>query len=123
MYVCVIDFVVGMDKIVHVHHVDKDAFLKGNLELDPKEVDLVFDRSPSFAEVVARVRIDLNWKEPNDGVELEGRHNVGFGMHNRWKTMHINSEQRWSVYKETVVESRQGSRVFYNQDGLCSFRA
>jgi hypothetical protein len=30
MYVCVVDFVVGMDKIVHVHHVDKDAFLKRN---------------------------------------------------------------------------------------------
>jgi hypothetical protein len=35
--------------IVHVHHVDKDAFFKGNLEPNPEEVDLVFDRSPSFA--------------------------------------------------------------------------
>jgi hypothetical protein len=29
----------------------------------------------------------------------------GFGMHIRWKTMRLNSEQRWSVYKETVDES------------------
>jgi hypothetical protein len=95
-----------MERIVHVHHVDKDAFLKGNIEPDPEEVDLVFDLSPSFAEVVAQVRVELNWNEPNDGVELEGRHNVGFGMHTRWKTMRINSEQRWSVYKETVAESQ-----------------
>ncbi|KAK1648654.1 hypothetical protein QYE76_066459 [Lolium multiflorum] len=94
-----------MERIVHVHHVEKDAFLKGNIEPDPEEVDLVFDLSPSFAEVVAQVRVELNWNEPNDGVELEGRHNVGFGMHTRWKTMRINSEQRWSVYKETVAGS------------------
>ncbi|KAK1604375.1 hypothetical protein QYE76_028048 [Lolium multiflorum] len=78
----------------------------GNIEPDPEEVDLVFDLSPSFAEVVAQVRVELNWNEPNDGVELEGRHNVGFGMHARWKTMRINSEQRWSVYKETVAGSQ-----------------
>ncbi|KAK1611178.1 hypothetical protein QYE76_034851 [Lolium multiflorum] len=95
-----------MERIVHVHHVDKDAYLKGNIEPDPEEVDLVFDLSPSFAEVVAQVRVELNWNEPNDGVELEGRHNVGFGMHTRWKTMRINSEQRWSVYKETVAGSQ-----------------
>ncbi|KAK1608864.1 hypothetical protein QYE76_032537 [Lolium multiflorum] len=93
-----------MERIVHVHHVEKDAFLKGNIEPDPEEVDLVFDLSPSFAEVVAQVRVELNWNEPNDGV-VEGRHNVGFGMHTRWKTMRINSEQRWSVYKETVAGS------------------
>ncbi|KAK1629933.1 hypothetical protein QYE76_004248 [Lolium multiflorum] len=91
----------------------KDAFADydpiyadGNIEPDPEEVDLVFDLSPSFAEVVAQVRVELNWNEPNDGVELEGRHNVGFGMHTRWKTMRINSEQRWSVYKETVAGSQ-----------------
>jgi hypothetical protein len=95
-----------MERIVHVHHVDKDAFLKGNIEPDPEEVDLVFDLSPSFAEVVAQVRVELNWNEPNDGVELEGRHNVGFGMHTRWKIMRINSEQRWSIYKETVAGSQ-----------------
>ncbi|KAK1662193.1 hypothetical protein QYE76_050352 [Lolium multiflorum] len=83
-----------------------NPFLEGNIEPDPEEVDLVFDLSPSFAEVVAQVRVELNWNEPNDGVELEGRHNVGFGMHTRWKTMRINSEQRWSVYKETVAESQ-----------------
>ncbi|KAK1647278.1 hypothetical protein QYE76_065083 [Lolium multiflorum] len=83
-----------------------NPFLEGNLELDPEEVDLVFDLSPSFAEVVAQVRVELNWNEPNDDVELEGRHNVGFVMHTRWKTMRINSEQRWSVYKETVAESQ-----------------
>ncbi|KAK1607885.1 hypothetical protein QYE76_031558 [Lolium multiflorum] len=103
------------DVTVAVHHgylreVEKDGREKeaetGNIEPDPEEVDLVFDLSPSFAEVVAQVRVELNWNEPNDGVELEGRHNVGFGMHTRWKTMRINSEQRWSVYKETVAGSQ-----------------
>jgi hypothetical protein len=95
-----------MARIVHVHHVDKDAFLKGNIEPDPDELDLVFERSPNYAEVLEQVRIDLNWMDPSDVVELEGRHNVGFGMHSRWKTMRINSEQRWVAYKETVAESQ-----------------
>jgi hypothetical protein len=76
-------FARGMEIIVHVHHVDKNAYLKENLELDPEEVDLVFNRSPNFAEVVAQVKIEFNLNEPNDGVELEGRHNVGFRMHTR----------------------------------------
>ena len=43
--------------------------------------------------------------DPSDVVEFEGRHNVGLGMHIRWKTMRVNSEQRWVAYKETVAES------------------
>ena len=93
-----------MARIVHVHHMDKDVFLKGNIEPDPDELDLVFDSSPSYAEVLEQVRIELHWNEPSDIVEFEGRHNVGFGMHIRRKTMRINSEQHWIVYKETVLE-------------------
>ena len=78
-----------------VHHGDKDAFLKGNIEPDPDELDMVFDSSPSYAELLQQVREDLNWTDPSDIIELEGRHNVGFGMHIRWKTMRVNSEQRW----------------------------
>ena len=95
-----------MARIVHVHHVDKDAFLKGNIEPDPDELDLVFERSPNYAEVLEQVGIDLHWNEASDVVELEGRYNVGFGMHIRWKTMRINSEQRWVAYKETMAESQ-----------------
>ena len=103
---CGVQIVLGMARIVHVHHVDKDAFLKGNIELDPDEIDLVFESSPNYAEVLEQVRIELHWNEPSDIVELEGRHNVEFGMHIRWKTMRINSEPRWIVYKETVLESQ-----------------
>ena len=53
-----------------------------------------------------KVRIALNWKDPNDVVSLEGRHNVGFGMHIRWKTMLINSDLCWGAYKETVAGSQ-----------------
>src|SRR4051812_11480295 len=95
-----------MGRIVHVHHMDKEAFLRGNIEPHQDEIDLVFDRSPNYAEVLQQVRVDLNWMDPSDVVELEGRHNVGFGMQNRWKTMSISSEQRWFAYKEVVAESQ-----------------
>ena len=94
-----------MAKIVHVHHVDKDAFLKGNIEPDPDEVALVFEHSPTYADVLKQVRIELNWLGTSDGVELEGRHNAGHGVHLRWKFLRIKSELHWAVYKETVAES------------------
>ncbi|KAE8776086.1 hypothetical protein D1007_51308 [Hordeum vulgare] len=90
---------------VYVHHVDKDAFLKGNIDPDPDELDMVFDLCPSYGELLEQVRKDLNWMDPSDVVEFAGRHNVGFGMHIRWKTMRVNSEQRWLAYKDTVDES------------------
>ncbi|KAE8821054.1 hypothetical protein D1007_00896 [Hordeum vulgare] len=90
---------------VYVHHVDKDAFLKGNIDPDPDELDMVFDFCPSYAELLEQVRKDLNWMDPSDVVEFNGKHNVGFGMYIRWKTMRVNSEQRWLAYKDTVAES------------------
>lgn len=104
---CVVLIIVGMGRTcVYVHHVDKEAFLKGNIEPDPDELDMVFESSsPSYAEVLEQVRKDLNWMDSSDNVELVGRHNVGFEMHVRWKTMRVNSEQRWVTYKETVAES------------------
>ncbi|KAE8807230.1 hypothetical protein D1007_16452 [Hordeum vulgare] len=90
---------------VYVRHVDKDAFLKGNIDPDPDELDMVFDLCPSYGELLEQVRKDLNWMDPSDIVEFDGRHNVGFGMHIRWKTMRVNSEQRWLAYKDTVAES------------------
>ncbi|KAE8812186.1 hypothetical protein D1007_10792 [Hordeum vulgare] len=90
---------------VYVHHVDKDAFLKGNIDPDPDELDMVFDLCPSYGELLEQVRKDLNWMDPSDVVEFAGRHNVGFGMHIRWKTMRVNSEKRWLAYKDTVAES------------------
>ncbi len=104
--ICVFLIIVGMGRTcVYVHHVDKEAFLKGNVETDPDELDMVFESSPSYAELLKQVRKDLNWMDPSDVVEFEGRHNVGFGMHIRWKTMRVNSEQCWVAYKETVAES------------------
>ena len=62
---------------VYVHHVDKDAFLKGIIEPDPDELDMVFESSPCYDGVLEQVRKDLNWMDPSDIVGLEGRHNVG----------------------------------------------
>ena len=98
-----------MARIVNVHHVDKAAFLKGNTECDPEEVVMVFGTSPTYAEVVERVRNDLKWMEPSDVYELVGRYNAGFGHHNRLKIMPINSELNWSAYKEMVAESEDKS--------------
>ena len=36
---------------------------------------------------------NLNWMDPNDIVELEERHNVGFEMHICWKTMRTKSSE------------------------------
>ncbi|KAE8807460.1 hypothetical protein D1007_16246 [Hordeum vulgare] len=66
---------------------------------------MVFECSPSYAELLEQLRKDLKWMDPSDVIEFDGRHNMGFGMQIHWKTMHVNSEQRWIAYKETVVES------------------
>jgi hypothetical protein len=81
--------------------------MKGNIELDSEEVVMVFERSPNYVEVVEKVRIELEWMNPSDEIELEGMFNVSFGMHNHWKTMKLNSEKKWSTYKEAVAESQE----------------
>ena len=58
-----------MERLVSVHHVDKEAFLKGNIDHDLEEIVVLFDRSPNYVELVEKVRIALNWKDPNDVVE------------------------------------------------------
>jgi hypothetical protein len=40
------------------------------------------------------MRNDLIWMDPSDLIELGGRNNIGFRMHNCWKAMPIKSEQR-----------------------------
>ena len=98
-----------MARIVNVHHVDKEAFIKGNSEFDLEEVEIVFEHSPTYAELVERCKEELKWTHQNDVVELLGRHNVGFGLHIRWKIMRVNSELCWSAYKEVVAESQDKS--------------
>jgi hypothetical protein len=39
--------------------VDKESFLKSNIEVDPEEVGIAFYRSPTYAEVVKKVRVEL----------------------------------------------------------------
>ncbi|KAE8791564.1 hypothetical protein D1007_34022 [Hordeum vulgare] len=86
---------------VYLHHVDKDAFLKGNIDPDPDKLDMVFECSPSYAELLEQLRKDFNWMDPSDVIECDGRHTVRFGRHIRWKTC----KQRWAVYKEMVSKS------------------
>jgi hypothetical protein len=49
-----------MARIVNVHHIDKASYLKSNVDsVDPNEVVMVFATSPTFAEVIERVMMDL----------------------------------------------------------------
>ena len=65
-------------RIVNVHHVDKANFLKGNVDcVDNEEVVMVFVTTPTYVEVVKRVRMDLKWMDPSDDIELVGRYNSG----------------------------------------------
>jgi hypothetical protein len=49
IYLIVVIPNIGMARIIHVHHVDKEAYLKGNMDPDPDELDLLFERSPAYA--------------------------------------------------------------------------
>jgi hypothetical protein len=73
---------------------------------------------------VEKVRIELKWMNSTDEIELEGRYNVSFGMQNRWKTMKLNSEERWSAYKELVAESQDKALELFstNNELIPSFR-
>jgi hypothetical protein len=86
---------------------DKEAFLKGNLDGDPEEVVMVFARSPTYAEVVEKVRENLKWNDPSYLVELEGRHNVGFGMHLSWKTQCPSTQSNIGLHTRRFCMSRK----------------
>ncbi|KAE8779427.1 hypothetical protein D1007_47556 [Hordeum vulgare] len=92
-----------MGRLVNVHYMDKEAFLTNNTDGD--EDAIVFDRSPSYDELVAKVIHVLNWMDPNDGVKLIGRYDVGVGVKYRLKSMPIISDLHWDVYKEQVEKS------------------
>ena len=99
-----------MSRIVNVHHVDFAAFMKGDVDyVDPEEIVMVFESSPSFADVMEKVRSELNWMEKSDVVELKGRYNVGFDHYIRWKMMPLDNENRWQAYKEVVLNSQDKS--------------
>jgi hypothetical protein len=69
------------------------------------EVVMEFDRSPTYVVVMEKVMVELKRNDPSDVVELEGRHNVWFGMHIHWKTMPFYVEQHLVACKE-MVDSR-----------------
>ena len=99
-----------MYEVVNVHYVDFPAFFKGDLDyVDPEEIVMVFDTSPSFAGVVEKVRSELNWMDQRDVVDLKGRYNVGFDHYIRWKMMPLKCENHWQAYKEIVLASQDKS--------------
>ena len=54
-----------MARIVNVHYVDKEAFFSNNGEyVDDEEKVMVFANSPTYEEVMERVRQVLNWMDP-----------------------------------------------------------
>src|SRR3954465_3227890 len=107
-----------MARIINVHHVDKEAFIKGNGEFDKEEVVVVFEHSPTYAELVERCKEELKWTHQNDVVELKGRHNVGFGHHVRWKIMRCQLRALLECLQGGGGGiTRQGSRVVCHKEG------
>ena len=96
-----------MERLVNVHYMDKEAFLSNNA--DTGEEPLVFDTSPSYEDVVAKVRQVLKWMDTNVDVKLIGRYDVGVGAKSRLKSMPITSDLHWDVYKEKVSQSEDKS--------------
>ena len=92
---------------MNVHYLDKAAFMDGNA--DEGEEAMVFDTSPSYDDIVVKVRNVLNWINPSDGVKLIGRYDVGVGVRSRLKSMPITSQLHWDVYKEKVEGSQDKS--------------
>ncbi|KAE8792393.1 Sensor protein gacS [Hordeum vulgare] len=62
---------IAMGRLVNVHYMDKEVFLTNNADGD--EEPIVFYTSPSYDELVAKVRHVLKWMDLNDGVKLIGR--------------------------------------------------
>ncbi|KAE8781882.1 hypothetical protein D1007_44822 [Hordeum vulgare] len=93
-----------MDKIVHIHYVDKEAFMNVAI-VDKYEEVLTFLDSPTYEEVVAETRIRLKWVDPSDQVELLGRYDVGSAHKCRMKTMPIKSNLHWVAYKKAVAST------------------
>ena len=94
-----------MDKLINLHYLDKDAFFSSNADND--EEVLVFDTSPTYEEILEKVRSVL--KNPNDVVKLVGMYDVGVGSKYRLKTMPITSDLHWNVYKAKVAYSEDNS--------------
>jgi hypothetical protein len=99
-----------MPRIVNVHYVDKNTFFSNYAEyVDNKEEAMVLVTSPTYVEVVARVREVLKWMDPREMLELEGRYDVGSGHKTRTKKMPIKCEVDWEAYKEMVAASQDKS--------------
>src|SRR3989337_2417730 len=98
-----------MGRLVNVHYMDKKAFLSNNANADTGEEPMVFDTSPNYEEVVAKVRHVLKWMDTNFDVKLIGRYDVGVGAKSRLKSMPITSDLHWDVYKEKVFQSEDKS--------------
>ncbi|KAE8815170.1 hypothetical protein D1007_07493 [Hordeum vulgare] len=81
--------------------------MKGNV--DEWEELMVVDLSPTYEDLVVKVRSVLNWIDPNVDVKLIGRYDVGVGVKSRLKSMPITSELHWKVYTNRVVESQDKS--------------
>ncbi|KAE8814726.1 Protease 2 [Hordeum vulgare] len=60
----------SMGRLIDVHYMNKKAFLTNNVVAD--EEAIVFYTSPSYDDLVAKVRHVLEWMDINDGVKLIG---------------------------------------------------
>ena len=102
-----------MDKLVNVHYLDKAAFMNGNA--DEGEEAMVFDTSPSYEDVVLKVRSVLHCINPIGEVKLIGRYDVEVGGKSRLKSMPITSQLHWDVYKENLRDHKSSHLCYLPQ--------
>ena len=58
--------------------------------------------------------------EENDGVDLVGRYNVGYGQHICSKIMPLDSEFHWEAYKESALTSQDKSFELFAMKVVCA---
>jgi hypothetical protein len=94
-------------KIIHVHHGGRVTSLSSGVEfVDMTSQVVFFPHSPSFNEVVAKLREVLGWTNIGDDVLLEGRYDAGCGLRSFTQMIPICGVNEWDLYKELVEGSQ-----------------
>ena len=74
--------------------------------VDMHVVPMVFDERPSFAEMVARAREELNCHGGDDGIAVEGLLNLGSPSDIRRRIIPIGCEAQWEKHVKMAMKSQ-----------------
>lgn len=79
------------------------------MEMMMKGKRLCFYSSPSFDDIVVKLRSVLHWDDPIAEVKLIGRYDIGLEVKSRLRSMPITSQLHWDLYKQNVDPSQDKS--------------